>query len=186
MFGLMQDRFSEHQSVSMSWYNKATDLRGAAGAVWAGMGDEDSQRIVSELGLGPSYRMAAAVGPVFRMLCGMSIELLLKAVCVERRRAPEAIHNLGRLASLSGVDFDADELPLLDILSEAIVWHGRYPTPKKRDHWDRHLELSNEHLFDKKPLGSTHVLQPNHALDWEGYTSLWNRVHNAYWDATEG
>ena len=106
------------------------------------------------------------------MVCGMSIELLLRTIIVVRGKEPQEHHHLGTLAAEAGVVYTVEQLGLLRILSEAIIWDGKYPVPLKEEHWENLASLECEHLFDKTPLGETgsDVLSGNGALDWDSYS----------------
>jgi hypothetical protein len=109
------------------------------------------------------------------MVCGMSMELLLKTIIVARGKEPETTHFLGNLADDAGVVYTPQQLDLLRILSAAIIWDGKYPVPKKEEHWGELARLEEERLFDKVPLGNSglEALSGNGALDWDSYSELW-------------
>ena len=136
--------------------------------------------------------MGAAVVPVFRMLCGMSIELIFKALIIERKQAVnESHHDLLHHASMAGLTYSERERELLKILTHSIAWAGRYPTPtpKKKDHIEVYSKLIDENLFDRVPLGSISILQPNKALNWNSFNSMWSTAMGAYFreeDAESG
>ena len=104
--------FAEQNSIATYWLNKSTDLRSAAQAVF-----ESGQDCA-----------------VFRMLCGMSLEAIFKAVVVETRQSPRKTHNLNQLSRDAGLSYDVKEQKLLRILTEAIIWDGRYPVPTDEQH----------------------------------------------------
>ncbi len=135
----------------------------------------ESHKIAIKLGLGEGYRMSVALPSVYRMVCGMSIELLLKTIIVAHGKEPQKHHHLGTLAAEAGVGYTVEQLDLLRILSEAIIWDGKYPVPLKEEHWENLASLECERPFDKTPLGETglDVLSGNGALDWDSYSELW-------------
>lgn len=166
---MQEDIYSSHKQQSIYWYNKAADLRGSAGVLWSSMGDERSAEIVKELGLGKGFRIEAATGSVYKMLCGMALELIYKAITVAKGKEPNTrSHKLTSLALDAGVSYLKDVEGLLDILSESISWDGRYPVPQKKKKKDmkRLNELKKRHLYEKRSYGEVNVLVPNHALDW--------------------
>lgn len=162
------------------WYNKATDLRGAAGLVWAGIHDEKASAIAERLGLGSGFDFAAACWPVYYMLCGMALELLLKAAIVQGGGEPKATHKLAELWHEVGLEADAQQTGLLEILSESISWAGRYPVPWQETRFDRFGDLVDEHLMDHVPLGESglEVMRANQSLDWPSFTRLWSIAHS--------
>jgi TPR repeat protein len=66
--------YEQHKRESAYWFSKASDLRGGAAVLWASMNSE-SRKIPIELGLGEGFRMSVALPSVYRMVCGMSMEL---------------------------------------------------------------------------------------------------------------
>jgi hypothetical protein len=172
--------FSRRKRLSICWFNKASDLHGAAAAIWFSMDDTRSKEIVEELGLDPAYRMSAAVRSVYSMLCGMSLELLLKAIIVDEGSEPRSTHNLNHLLKDAGISLSTQEQDLLAILSGAIIWDGRYPVPKTESHLTRLDSLKGEHLFDKEPIGPLEALSPNEALGWGSYLGLWRSIVSHY------
>jgi hypothetical protein len=113
------------------------------------------------------------------MLWGMALEALLKAVVIEKSKEIQFTHNLIELSVDAGIEFSDDQKKLLKVLSEAIIWHGRYPVPKKEVHWDNYIELSRDVLFDKVPFSpgsSLKVYTPNDCLSWESVDELWNPI----------
>ena len=51
----MIGRFDRHKSEPLCWYNKVSDLLGAAACVWACQDDKLSELIVERSGLGSGY-----------------------------------------------------------------------------------------------------------------------------------
>ena len=115
------------------------------------------------------------------MLCGLSLELLYKAIILETGGEPPATHNLHKLASSAKIVMDADDLELLDVLTDHIVWAGKYPVPKgDRMNWDRHVGLMQDALTDRRLGSSLNIRHPNKRLDWSGYRKLWINGFSRY------
>jgi hypothetical protein len=176
------ETFERRKKVSVYWHNKACDLLGSAAAVWAAMHDTDSVEKAKVLGLGEGFSFAIACPPVFRMLCGMAYELLLKAIIVAKGGEPEPTHDLVALGKAADVSFTKEEIGLLRILSASIIWAGRYPIPKKQEHLEELTELCYEHLFDRVPLGKLQVFHPNQNLEWQSFLDLWQPAAICYWE----
>lgn len=125
--------------------------------------------------------MRAALPLVFRIICGMSLELLYKALIVSHGEQVAYKHELLELAHAAGVEVGPGDEPLLQILSEAIKWDGRYPVPKKRATLEELYELEREHLVDwRQGAGKFVVGRANHALSWDGFNRLWNAAAARY------
>ncbi|MBL8826445.1 MAG: hypothetical protein JNM18_05630, partial [Planctomycetaceae bacterium] len=75
--------FAENKSFSVYWYNKACDLQGAAAAVDYAMSHDDGFPR-DDYGLSSGFSMAVACPLVYRMLWGMALEALFKAVILEK------------------------------------------------------------------------------------------------------
>ena len=115
------------------------------------------------------------------MLCGMSLELLLKAVIVDRGIEPKATHDLVELSQAVSINLTQTQIGLFRILSEAIIWEGRYPVPKQERYLQNLYELHREHLWDPVPeIMGIKLLRPNNKLSWESLNDLWDLVFSAY------
>ncbi len=178
--------FEQRRRDSIHWFNKAHNLRGGAAVLWASMNSE-SRKIAVEFGLGSGYRMSVALPSVYRMVCDMSIELLLKTIVVANGNEPEKTHSLGKLAEKAGVSYSSKQSDLLQILSEAIYWDGKYPVPLKEGDWEELTRLEHECLFDKVSNGkvSLDFLKRNVALDWDSYSELWSVASSAMCEAVD-
>lgn len=165
----------------MVWYNKASDLRGAAGLVWAGMEDEQTSNTAQELGLGAGFSFQVACWPVYLMLCGLAIELLLKTIIVADGREPADHHKLVDLWRDSKLSITRQQRGLLEILTQSIYWAGRYPIPRKEADFGRLAELSDKHLWDATPMGTSglHVRRRNANLEWPSFNELWSTAHSS-------
>ena len=167
--------FTEQQTISTYWYNKASDLRASAAAVHHAIhADETFPK--DDYGLSAGCRMDVACPLVYPMLWGMAIEALIKAVILERGIEIRQSHNLNQLARDASITFTAEQQKLLQILSDAIYWDGRYPVPKNQQQWDNLSDLKGETLYDKRPLSETSTLQVlsrNDKLNWESIQELW-------------
>lgn len=167
------DIFTRRRTISTYWRNKSDDLHAAAAAVWHSMDPDVSAKIVEHYELGVSFQMSAAVPGVFRMLCGMSLELLYKAILVSQARTVPHTHNLVELARSAGAAVSDRDAGLLEILSECIKWGGRYPVPKQAESFNEFSELVGRHLVDVEPgTGRFRGGRPNRALAWDGFERL--------------
>lgn len=172
--------FERRKRLAIYWYNKSSDLRGSAGALWASMDTTRSKEITEELGLGKGFSMKIATGPVYG-ICGMSLELLYKAIVVAKGEEPNTnSHKLSDLAKDAGMSVTVQQVGLLEILSEYIMWNGRYPVPKKHENMQHLNDLSSKYLYEKNPFGKSYILRPNGALNWESFNMLWSEGHSVY------
>lgn len=183
------NEFDRRKNTPQYWYNKASDLRASAGAVWHCMGAPDKAEIATKLGLGPGFDMGIATAPVFPMLCGLSLELLFKAICVKGGVAFANTHNLMTLAGSAGISLPPELVPFVKIFTESIIWSGKYPVPvdKQRDALDELSELRKDALFDDTGFGTAtmRIYQSNGKLSWETFNAVWELGHERYFDISE-
>lgn len=178
------DDFKRYSESGLSWYNKAWHLMGAAGALWACQTDDRSRQIVGELGLETEFSMEQALNAPYLMLCGLSFEVLFKAIVVEKGGKPNMrIHNLRALASDACVALTEKQKGQLDLLSEYITWAGRYPVSKEREAFNKLPHLRWEHLLlhKKFPDSNFAELCAGSQLDWHGFHKLWRYIEKIYW-----
>ena len=161
------------------WLSKARDLHAAAGALWYCMQNNEAQRIAPSIGLGEAVDMTAATWRVYRMLCGMALELAYKALAVLQRKPVLTVHDLVQLAQHAGVPLlKAKDVRLLHLLTECIVWDGRYPVPKSNDSLEYFAYLTYETLYRKERDGTSVVLKPVEPdpLDWDQFQEFWDQA----------
>lgn len=184
--------YEKRQSHSICWFNKSSDLHAAAAALWYSRDESHSEIIVKEFGLGDWFSMDVAVTPVYYMLCGLSLELLYKAIIVAKGGVVPTNHKLVELAAFAGVLLSPEFRGLLEMLRKSIEWEGKYPVPKERERQrlEQMCNLIDKHLHDLEPFGNLQVLKPNDALSWQSFDNLWQEGSRMYWtyhrsDATE-
>lgn len=171
----------ERRKEALWWYNYSSNLRASAAALRFSCNPEYAPTFSEEYGLGHGFLMGIAVQPAYMMLCGMSLELLFKAIIVKKGLiVNDSSHDLLVQASSAGIEYSSKEKKLLRILTHSIVWQGRYPTPKKEAPWDEFSKLVWENLYTNvAPNGS--IKRQNGALDWKGYGVLWSKAAQTYW-----
>ena len=162
------------------WLEKASNLHTAAGALWYCMQNNAAQGIAPALGLGDAVDMTTATWRVYRMLCGMALELAYKAIAVVQGKNVLHVHNLVELAEHAGVPLlKARDIRLLHLLTECIVWDGRYPIPKSADSLEYFTYLTYESLYHKEQTGerswTLKPLEPD-PFDWEQFQGFWNQA----------
>lgn len=174
--------FEQQNRLSIYWFDKSYNLKGAAAALWSTMHPPSPQ---SGRKRSPATFRApsagVALGPVYWMLCGMSIELLLKALEVARHQEPGKTHNLRQLAVKAGLRPDREKRGVLDLLSEAVIWYGRYPVPLEATRLEKFHNQVFEYLYrPTSRVGRFEVFRRNDALDWDSFDKLWNWVFEFY------
>lgn len=176
----MEDRFDRLEVTPQYWYNCSSDLRGSAAALLAASEPELAAVVAHKFGLGAGFSIGIASSPVYEMLCGMSIELMLKAVAVAQRRKVMRHHRLVELASHVDVSLAPGEEALLSVLTAAIRWSGRYPIPKDRKEWEDTNTVRSKTLWE--PVDAFCDFKTyNGALDWKNVNALWTKLSEIYW-----
>lgn len=167
------------------WLNRANDLHASAGAIWYSMRSDNHQAVTEKLGLEEGFSMPTACYPVYHMLCGLSLEVLMKAVLVSRGESAPEIHDLNDLASLVGTKRNVNEKRILRFYQESVIWAGRYPIPRKandqmlRQYWD----LANKVLSKPRAVGKESVFTvyvASGATAWEKYDALFRSYRELF------
>ena len=174
---------TEARSHPNHWYNRAADLRAAAGAAWYAMENDRQDGIAEALGLPSGYSMSVACWPVYHMLCGLALEVIFKAVMAQRGMKVPEIHDLNNLAGQLGLKRTPKERDLLKFYSSSIAWAGRYPIPKNCS--DERLQgfYDEANTVLRKPLrkmGTLMLTIGSGATDWEHFHPLWLRFASEF------
>lgn len=161
--------FDDKSTIPTYWHNKSSDLMSSARVLWKAMDDDSSTKVTCY--------------STYIMLFGMSLEALFKAHCVAQNIDNPRInksHQLTEVASIAGIKLDKSENKILDILSEYIIWDGRYPVPKLSSQVKRHANNIKATAYDKEKIGSLEILRPNDALGFNSIHRIWRRVSDDY------
>ncbi len=124
----------------------------------------------------------------FYFNAGLSIELGLKAIAVAKSIDFSKTHNLNKLVELSGMEITSDQETTLEMLSEIIIWAGRYPTPKNEDTWDKYNDEIKEKITirSKKGHGGSVLANPLRFPTLENYHCIWSIINATYENALQG
>lgn len=114
------------------------------------------------------------------MLMGMSFELMFKAHCVGAGISFDPTHNLVTLARTANVTTSKLESGILRVLSEHVIWDGRYPTPKSFKHLEDHWKHQSEALYETKEAGSSNTVVRNDNFDFENLLATWRPLSDSY------
>jgi hypothetical protein len=150
------------QAVSAeAWFHVANSFHAAA-------------QLLSEF----SERVPADSRP-FALNAALSLELVFKAILAKRcKPIPEKAggHDLVRLCKDANVELNAHQHATLEILTETIVWAGRYPTPKNDERWDDyHDRIIEKHVIRSQRGNVFQVMANPHSFpNWVNYQGIWN------------
>lgn len=176
---MTETRFERRRSISQYWYNKATDLMGAAAVIRFTSSDEiAADQIVSAANLGLGFNLSVATYRVFYMLCGMALELMYKAILVEDGKEPPTNHNLPVLAKLAGINLPPEDESLLEIWSQLVIWDGKYPVPKKEEHMKTYDDLIEKTLWNQ--VEGTPFKRMNNRIEWSNFRIFWDKARERY------
>ena len=142
--------FSEQKNNPNYWLNKSADLHASAKGLWDSMDGNTN--------------LTVRCWSPYLMLCGMALETMFKAIIVADNRTPQPTHNLCLLSEAAGLNFDYQGNKVLKILSESIIWEGRYPVPKSDNYFYEYCEI----------VFSTDILK------WSAIHSLWQRASELF------
>jgi HEPN domain-containing protein len=119
---------------------------------------------------------------VSTMIAGMAMEVLLKGIIVGLDGArPKKTHNLNKLIDDVGIAVDDDERTLLEVMTEHVLWVGRYTTPLERKDWQRVYDIREK----QKEGGSKWFDNPSRTVDVGTFRRLWAKVANCFWQVKE-
>jgi hypothetical protein len=152
--GPEQKERADREMTCMYWFNCSNRLMAAAGSVWYCMDRVRSGDVSEALGFGRGFDLGSAL-PVFRMLCGLSIEVLLKGlILAQTRKGPPMGHDLLKLAGHAKWKVAKPDKALLRLLTLSIVWDGKYPAPLERDATEvlEHRDLVMARLLKRKDV----------------------------------
>lgn len=164
--------YDQRKESPVWWFNKSSDLHASAGALWIILSKKNNHEIQEQLGLAHSFSMEVACWPVYKMLYGMSLELILKAISVASGSKPRHSHNLVQLAGDVDIALSEDEKNILQLLTESIVWDGRYPVPKEKVPHEEHIKKIGEVLFEST----------NPDLGWENLNVIFGKLSEKFFE----
>jgi HEPN domain len=172
---------TEERSHPNHWFNRGADLHASAGALWYAMENDERQQIAQELGFSSGYSIGVACYPVYHMMCGLALEVIMKAVLVQRGLPFPKTHSLERLVQAIGLTKSKDELEVLKFYEQSVLWAGRYPVPlnctddKLKEYWS----LAGDVLTSPVKLSESSRLEVrtgNGATKWENFSPMWFEI----------
>ena len=94
----------------------------------------------------------------------------------------ELNHNLIQLSKDSGVNLTKDQECTLELLSEIIIWNGRYPIPKKEEQWDNYHDVILEKHIIRERDGNTFrtLAHRGRFPSIENYKKIWDACEIEY------
>lgn len=113
---------------------------------------------------------------------GLSLELLLKAIAIAQTKEFETNHRLVDLCKLVGIQLSKDQEATMELLSEIILWSGKYPIPKKEGQWDNYYDVILEKHIVREQEGNVSRVIANRARfpTLQNYLALWAMCESLY------
>lgn len=113
---------------------------------------------------------------------GLSLEIIMKAIAVAKGKNFEPNHRLNDLCKLIGINITNDQECTLELLSEIIVWSGRYPVPKKEGHWNNYHDVIQEKHIVREHDGKVGKVIANRERfpTLRNYLLLWSMCEQEY------
>jgi HEPN domain-containing protein len=112
----------------------------------------------------------------------LSLELFLKAILVTLKKEYKTTHRLKELSDEAGMKIEHDQEITLELLSEHLIWLGRYPIPKNENQWNNfHDVLLPKHKVIEQE-GSTGRIMKNEKTfpSLKNYLAIWRRFESEY------
>lgn len=145
--------FDERRTSSAYWHNRSSDLLISARTLSKAMAE--------------SHGLELSCWAPYKMLIGMSFELLFKCHCVETGITFRPTHDLVQLARTANLPISGPETGILKTLSAFIVWDGRYPIPKTVELFEEHWKHQSKSSQDDE-------------LDFDKLLPIWRRFSDLY------
>lgn len=115
----------------------------------------------------------------FALNAALSIELILKSILAKKGAAiPDGNdgHDLRTLCTKAGVGLTTTQMTTLELLTEIIVWAGRYPAAKTEKRWDVYQDSIFEKHIARSREGNVFrsIANTDTFPSWENYEKIWN------------
>lgn len=157
-------QFKNLSENSLHWHNKASDLFVSAKVLWEAMDN--------------GY--AVECWSTYKMLMGLSFELLFKSIAIQKNLTFSATHQLVELANSANLKLIDEEKKILKVLTEYILWDGKYPVPHKKIHLENHWKNQNNVAYDKEKCGNLTFERQNNKLDFDELAMIWRKYSDIY------
>lgn len=175
---IYESQFETMSEHSVYWHSKSCHLMQSSKIIWKAWlqgGIYDS-------------------GDTYRMLMGMSFELLFKSFLVAKEMKIKTIHNLNELAEMAGFTLDEKERAIFTNLTGYIYWQGKYPVPnpintkRKKVTGAEGIKQQREPFIAKYSEGQDLFQEQadnpsqltNSDLDYDNILQLWKKFNNLY------
>lgn len=113
---------------------------------------------------------------------GIALELAFKSIAIAKSKDYETNHRLNDLCTLIGLKITKNQECTLELLSELVVWSGRYPVPKKEGQWNNYHDVVQEKHIVRESEGSVHrtLADRDRFPTLENFLTLWELCETEY------
>ena len=166
----LKEHFQRERNLSVSWLNRANDFYAAVLVISRALCDNQPDYITKELGAG--FRLDVALPPAHIFIMAHSLELILKAIIIQKCfneelmkilessgkksmtiREEEEIdleipkcfitHDLCKLVDYIGLVLPTNERKILQRFTDVLLWRGKYPVPKTESEYSNFLNFEH-------------------------------------------
>lgn len=112
----------------------------------------------------------------------LSLELSLKAILVAMKKEYKTTHRLKELSDEAGIKVEQNQEITLELLSELLIWLGRYPIPKNEGQWNNfHDVLLPKHKVTEQEGTTGRVIKDEKTFPTlNNYLAIWSRFESKY------
>lgn len=113
---------------------------------------------------------------------GIALELALKSIAIAKSKCYEANHRLNDLCALVELKITNNQECTLELLSELILWSGRYPVPKKEGQWNNYHDVVQEKHIVREIEGNVHrtIANRDRFPTLNNFLNLWGLCETEY------
>ena len=152
----MNDHQHRMEHGLLYYYNKANDLRRSTEILMIAGGPRDNSS----------------------MLAGMALEVLIKGIAVGLDNRAGKTHNLCKLADHIGVFLSEDERVILDVLTEHVIWAGRYTAPRNAEDWIKVRDIQKKQRKSSGKIADMDI--PSRSVSIGTFLRLWIKFSSCF------
>lgn len=114
----------------------------------------------------------------FALNAALSLELIFKGILAKKSEPiPDGAkgHELVHLCERANIGLSKNQKITLELLTETIVWAGRYPGPKTNERWNEYHDRIVEKHIVRSNEGNVYKVMANRETfpDWNNYQKIW-------------
>lgn len=174
--------FKFHNENSSFWYQKSVALYASASLIAEARQNREDKEFLESLELKGDYSVSIGCEHPYLMLMGLSFEVILKAICIETSsKFLQVEHDLQKVAKSAGIQLSNKEATQLRLLSDFVLWDGRYPVAKKPSQMKQHWNSTRKKLWKTEKILGFEVTSRTDIFEHETLKSLWIKLQAHYW-----